>query len=284
VKFKVGLGWATLGLSLVGCNGGPKASDPAATTKSLPPLSKLITTDTKVGTGPVAAVGDTVVMEYKGTLPDGKVFDSNVPADPGKPDKAPLNFQLTAGKASVIDGWNQGIPGMKVGGERRISIPWTLAYGEAGKPPIPPRTDLYFDVKLLGIVKQGQDGNYGVEDVKKGAGPVAKAGDWVTISYKSELLNGKLVDDSSSRPDGTLQFRVESGDMGGGEFVAVKGVAYGVAGMQAGGERLLTCPPALAVNPTAPPKEGIPMGSVVRFDVKMLRVLDKKGPPMKAPL
>ena len=281
MKFKVRLSWVLLSIALTGCHGDQSAATTGGAATSVSKLAKLITKDIKVGTGPTAEMGDTVVMQYRGTLADGSEFDSNVPADPANPDKAPFSFQLNA-HPSVIQGWNKGILGMKVGGERKLSIPWTLAYGEEGKAPIPPRADLYFDVTLLGLVKEGQEGNYGVTDLKKGTGPVVKSGDWVTITYKAKLLNNKLVDDSANRVNGTLQFQAGTGDIGGGEFVPIKGVVAGVVGMQAGGERVLTCPPLLASNPMAQ-NEKVPQGSVVSFDVKILRVLDKKGPVMKAP-
>lgn len=284
MKFKVGLVWALLSVALAGCTGAPPVTaGGVGNSKQKPKLAKLITEDTKVGAGPTAEVGDTVIMQYRGTTADDKEFDSNVPENPDNPTKAPFTFQLVNGHAQAIDGWNKGILGMKVGGERKLSIPWSMAYGEAGKSPtIPPQADLYFDVKLLGIVKAGQEGNYGVSDLKKGAGPAVKSGNWVTITYKAKLLNNMPVDESSTRKNGTLQFQAGTGDIGGGDFVPIKGVVFGVVGMQAGGERLLTLPPALASNPTGPPDPKI-AGNSVRFDVKLLRVLDKKGPEMQAP-
>jgi FKBP-type peptidyl-prolyl cis-trans isomerase len=176
VKFKLGLGCALLGVALAGCHGNEAATAGSGHSTGGPKLSQLITEDVKVGTGPAVEMGDTVTMEYRGTFADGSQFDSNVPAHPDDPDKAPLSFQL-AEQASVIKGWVQGILGMKLGGERKLSIPWSLAYGEAGKDSIPSETDLYFDVKLLGVVKKGHEGDYLVSDLKKGTAPAVKSGD-----------------------------------------------------------------------------------------------------------
>jgi FK506-binding nuclear protein len=100
--------------------------------------------DKKIGSGPAAKAGDRVGMRYIGKLEkNGQVFDSN---KKGKP----FTFKLGAGE--VIKGWDIGIAGMSVGGERRITIPANLAYGSKGAPPdIPGNSTLVFDVKLLEI-------------------------------------------------------------------------------------------------------------------------------------
>lgn len=97
------------------------------------------------GTGPEVKEGDTVVMHYTGTFADdGEKFDSSV--DRGIP------FETVIGVGHVIKGWDQGVPGMKVGGKRRLTIPYTLAYGETGAGDvIPPGADLIFEVELLNI-------------------------------------------------------------------------------------------------------------------------------------
>lgn len=91
---------------------------------------------------------DTVSVHYTGALiSDGSVFDSSIPR--GEPTTFPLN--------GVIDGWREGLVGMKVGGTRRLLIPAEKGYGAAGSPPdIPPDSDLVFDVKLIEIVGAGE--------------------------------------------------------------------------------------------------------------------------------
>ncbi len=113
---------------------------PSDTTAIAPPIN-LKVEDIKVGTGPEAKMGDTVQVQYVGTFPNGKKFD----ASGDKP------FSFTIG-GRFIAGWNRGVPGMKVGGERKLTIPYTLGYGERGAPPrIPPRATLVFDIKLVSI-------------------------------------------------------------------------------------------------------------------------------------
>jgi FKBP-type peptidyl-prolyl cis-trans isomerase len=107
---------------------------------------KVTMEDTKVGTGAEAEVGDTVTVHYTGTLTDGTKFDSS--RDRNTP------FTFTLGQGRVIQGWEQGIPGMKVGGMRKLTIPATLGYGTRGQGPIPPNATLIFDVELLKVEKK----------------------------------------------------------------------------------------------------------------------------------
>lgn len=105
--------------------------------------------DTVVGKGEPCKAGDIVKMQYTGTLKEGGTeFDSS-----RKPGRTP--FEVRLGMGQVIKGWDQGIPGMRVGGKRILTIPYPLAYGESGRPPvIPPKATLVFDVELVEIVKK----------------------------------------------------------------------------------------------------------------------------------
>ncbi|KAL9000636.1 MAG: hypothetical protein Q9169_000672 [Polycauliona sp. 2 TL-2023] len=98
--------------------------------------------DKKLGKGPACKKGNKIGMRYIGKLQDGKVFDANKSGSP---------FTFTLGTGEVIKGWDIGVAGMSVGGERRIDIPASLAYGSKSVPKIPANSDLRFDVKLLKI-------------------------------------------------------------------------------------------------------------------------------------
>jgi peptidylprolyl isomerase len=99
--------------------------------------------DLEVGTGAVAERGATVAVHYTGRLVDDTVFDSSLESEP-------LEFVLGEGK--VIDGWEEGIDGMKVGGKRFLIIPPDLAYGDVGfRELIPPKSTLLFEVELVGV-------------------------------------------------------------------------------------------------------------------------------------
>ena len=101
--------------------------------------------DIKVGGGDEAKAGDFVRVHYTGTLVDGKKFDSSRDRD------EPFEFQLGAGE--VIKGWDQGVAGMKVGGQRKLTIPPQLGYGSRDMGAIPPDSVLLFDVELVEILK-----------------------------------------------------------------------------------------------------------------------------------
>ena len=121
------------------CDALPKFAPVAAAS-----ITALKTEDLLVGTGETAQAGRQAVMNYIGYLPDGKSFDSSCTA--GRP------FDLSLGAGQVIQGWEQGIPGMKVGGHRRLFIPSSLAYGERGAGGvIPPNSPLIFDVELVAV-------------------------------------------------------------------------------------------------------------------------------------
>lgn len=105
--------------------------------------SGLYVHDQQVGTGAEASAGQTVTVHYTGWLPDVTEFDSSRRGEP---------YEVAIGQGNVIDGWDEGIPGMKVGGKRRLVIPPALAYGERGMgAEIPPSATLVFDVELLGV-------------------------------------------------------------------------------------------------------------------------------------
>lgn len=108
--------------------------------------SKLNIIDIKAGTGAVAREGDKVAVHYAGALMDGTKFDSSY--DRGQP------FVFTLGAGQVIQGWDKGVAGMKVGGKRKLIIPPYMAYGASGVPgTIPPNAILIFEVELVRIVE-----------------------------------------------------------------------------------------------------------------------------------
>jgi peptidylprolyl isomerase len=134
----------------------PKAAEGLAAVGSMPaatgtpaPLFALKYIDTKIGTGELAQPStppSNVVfytVHYTGWTTDGTKFDSSV--DRGEPIVFPIGLKR------VISGWDTGFEGMRVGGKRRLIIPWQLAYGAAGHPPaIPEKADLVFDIELVG--------------------------------------------------------------------------------------------------------------------------------------
>lgn len=99
--------------------------------------------DIKKGTGEEVQEGNTIVVHYKGYFPDGKQFDSSYDR------KEPFEVQIGAGY--VIRGWDLGIIGMKVGGKRKLTVPYQYGYGKYGAGDIPGFATLVFDIELLEI-------------------------------------------------------------------------------------------------------------------------------------
>lgn len=131
---------AVVVFSMVGCGSGTEGPTPPTSGPS-----QLETEDIVVGTGATAASGDTLTVHYIGSFLDGRVFESSYTVG------RPYTFRLGAGQ--VIAGWDQGLPGIKVGGKRRLTIPAALAYGAQGNPPIPPNTPIRFEVELMSLVR-----------------------------------------------------------------------------------------------------------------------------------
>lgn len=115
----------------------------SSTTQTKTEEKKMKIEDITMGQGKEAKSGDTVVVNYKGTLENGKQFDSSY--DRGQ------SFETQIGVGKVIKGWDEGIPGMKVGGKRKLTIPPELAYGREGQGEIPPNSVLIFEVELLDV-------------------------------------------------------------------------------------------------------------------------------------
>ena len=107
--------------------------------------------DLKVGTGDTASKGENTEVQYSGWLTDGHLFDSSRQAGRG-------SFTIQIGVGQVITGWDEGVPGMKVGGKRCLKIPGALAYGAQGQTDqttgatiIPPNATLVFEIELLSV-------------------------------------------------------------------------------------------------------------------------------------
>jgi len=145
-------------ISLVGCKAKveepavapaeqPAAEQPAAEAPAAAApgdVAELKIKDIVVGKGAAAKNGDSLSMHYTGWLLDGTKFDSSL--DSGQP------FPFVLGQGGVIEGWDKGVLGMKVGGKRELTIPSAMGYGPQGSPPvIPPNAGLRFEVELLAI-------------------------------------------------------------------------------------------------------------------------------------
>ena len=106
-------------------------------------IKRMVIDDIKIGEGPEVVKGDTVSVHYIGTLQNGTEFDNSKKR--GSP------FEFTVGNGQVISGWDEGLVGMRVGGQRILVIPPEKAYGEDGIGPIPGNATLVFAIELLAI-------------------------------------------------------------------------------------------------------------------------------------
>ncbi len=234
MKFSLGMVVAA-GILLSGCS---KSSDDVKKSEkpAKPPLAKLNIIDIEKGTGDILKKNDRATVFYRGELADGTVFESNY----GKTAAA-----FVVADHQVIDGWVQGLQGMRVGGKRRLEIPFGLAYGVNGSGKIPPKADLYFEVQLSGVEKAEDQGKVIVTAIKDGSGLFIKAGDKVTVHSVFKLSSGRLIQDSHKK-GGPYTFTV------GNEDEIIASVDAAVRKMQEGGKYEVKLPPGLG------PQKGIP--------------------------
>jgi FKBP-type peptidyl-prolyl cis-trans isomerase len=205
----------------------------------------LIAEDMKIGEGYEIKPGDMVVAHYHGTLKDGgKKFDSSY--ERGEPVAFPLG--------GVIQGWQKGVPGMKIGGIRKLTIPAALGYGAQGAGgDIPPNSDLVFVIEMVGALQK--------EDVTVGTGETVGPRPIVVAAYTMTGADGKEIESyTKDKP-----------------FIWVpgehQGISQGLEGMKVGGKRKLTIPAQLNVTAQgAPGAEKRPNNVPVTVEIEVLQV------------
>jgi len=204
--------------------------------------TELVITDITDGEGDAAAEGDTVFVFYVGVLSaDGSRFDGNFDGEP---------FAVTLGQGAVIEGWDQGLLGMKAGGRRQLDIPAELAYGEAGSgDAIPPNSAISFVVDMLAIVpaidladepelnslQKPSLTKLEIEDLVIGDGAEAEAGSTVVvqiIAFRGDT--GEKLVSTWGDPSPVTFTLVTDGSL--------PGIVDGLPGMKVGGRRILNIP------------------------------------------
>ncbi|MDQ4077273.1 MAG: FKBP-type peptidyl-prolyl cis-trans isomerase [Chloroflexota bacterium] len=226
--------------------------------------------DVVVGEGEEAQPDQLVTVHYTGWLENGTQFDSSVQR--GQP------FQFALGRGMVIEGWDEGVQGMRVGGKRVLAIPPELAYGEQGTGGvIPPDATLIFEVELLDTeplpevpeapaeveeyITTDSDLQYAI--LQPGEGAVAEPGDFVSVHYAGWLEDGTMFDTSYLRAQ-PLQFQLGAGRV-------IPGWDEGVTGMRVGEKRQLRIPGELAYGEQGIPGS-IPPNATLIFDVELVDV------------
>lgn len=243
----------------------------------------LLVEDFVIGTGEEAKVGSEVSVQYTGTLDDGTVFDTS--------HKRRRPFTFTIGEGRVIKGWDQGVPGMKVGGKRRLTVPPELGYGERKKGKIPPNSRLTFTIELVEaapplpdpkdssaftgepVRKMELEGGLIIEEYAEGTGRVAAKGDKVAVHYTGTLDDGTVFDTSIARKK-PISFIL-------GADMVIDGWDMGIEGMKVGGLRRLIVPAPLAYGDKK--KGKIPPNSRLTFTIELMAVRDAPAQPAAKP-
>lgn len=234
--------------------------------------SGLVISDYFVGDGPEVANGMDVALHYAGYLEDGRMFDSSR--------KRRRPYVFTVGQGKVIDGWDEGILGMKVGGKRVLEVPPELGYGARKAGKIPPNSRLFFTMELVAAYpplppprgddafagrpksRRELDGGLVVEDFAEGTGEPADRGDTVVVHYTGKLEDGTVFD-SSVDSGKAISFPLGVGKV-------IKGWDMGLAGMKVGGLRRLTVPAELGYGERALGK--IPANANLTFTVELMAI------------
>lgn len=263
---------------------GMKMSDGSDGTADDPDLKEVTSgvkvRDLTVGTGKLCPQDAKVKVHYTGWLTDGTIFDSSK-------DGGPATFKLS----EVVPGWKLGIPGMKVGGKRKLVISPERGYQNRQQGKIPPGSTLIFEVELLDVMLSsnavsgpGQpmsdnsnggtddealrevEGGLRIRDLKEGTGEPVKPGANVTVHYTGWTVDGNVFDSSkkSGQPFGCS---LAPGSPRG----VIEGWQKGIPGMKPGGIRKLVIPAALAYGARGSGPQ-IPPGATLIFEVELLRI------------
>ncbi len=243
--------------------------------------------DLKEGTGEPCPPGMEVLVHYTGWVESGEVFDTS---REGKTAGQPAPFDLS----KMLKGWQEGVPGLKRGGVRKLVISPEKGYGPEARTKIPPDSTLVFEVELVDFrpIKNVESGpgtpmpfdksNGGTNDpdlkeiapglwyrdLKVGTGDPVKANADVTVQYTGWTVDGNVFDTTrtTGRPfDLTLKKRAQSGSYP----AVIKGWQMGVPGMKRGGVRKLVVSEALAYG-SKPPLPQIPPGATLIFEIEFL--------------
>ncbi len=218
----------------------------------------LIIEDLKIGSGLEVRPGASVFAHYHGMLKSDltKVFDSSYQR--GEPAAFPLS--------GVIQGWQKGVPGMKIGGIRRLTIPAAMGYGERGSgDKIPPNSDLVFIVEVVDAVAY--------EDITEGTGELVGSRAIVVAAFTMKDAEGKEVD-SATKENPFIWVPGEN-----------NGITSGIEGMKVGGKRKIRIPAQFNFTPpNAPNPKNRPNNVAVDVEIEVLQVknLVPPTPPASA--
>ena len=228
--------------------------------------SGLMIYDFEEGDGSEVTPGQQIAVHYTGWLEDDTIFDSSIGREP---------ISVNVGAGEVIQGWDEGLQGMKLGGRRQLVIPAELAYGDGGSGSIPPGSVLIFEVEVVDISEGPplapatvDEDDYTVTDsglkfydFEEGSGPEIEAEQQVSVEYTGWLEDGTMFDSSIGRQP--LSLAVGTGTV-------IQGWDEGLLGMKLGGRRQLIIPAELAYGEAG--GGPIPPNAVLIFEVEIVDI------------
>ncbi|NYE63195.1 peptidylprolyl isomerase [Duganella sp. 1224] len=254
-------------LAACGGGGGSGGGSPVAAPADNP--SSFSQTDKVLGSGTQASNTNLVGMRYTSWLYSATAADhKGIQLNSNTTSATPYVFVL--GSNQVLQGLNQGIAGMKVGGQRTLILPASLAYGAAGSPPlVPANAGVVFDVQLTDVQTLADAPAFGTSDTVVGTGATAANGATANVKYSAYLYNSATADhkgilvDTNASASTAFSFKLGSGQV-------IKGFDQGVTGMKVGGKRDIVMPSALAYGATG--SGSIPGNSGMVFTVELISV------------
>jgi len=255
--------------SLTACGGGGSGSSAGGgTTAPADNPAAYSQTDNVLGTGTQAASTNIVGIRYTYWLYSasaadhkGTKIDSNV--------SSAVPFVSTLGASDNLKGLDQGLIGMKVGGQRTLIIPASLALGATGSTVVPPNAGLVFDVQLTDVQTLADAPAFGTVDTVVGTGATAATGATVNVKYSAYLYSSTATDHKGILVDTNITATTNYAfKLGAGQTIA--GFDQGVNGMKAGGKRTITVPSTLAYGVNG--YRSTPGNSGMVFTVELISV------------
>ena len=216
---------------------------------------ELVIEDVIIGDGDQAVFGKRVMIHATGSLLDGTIFDTSYTKN--------HPYIFTIGMDQVIEGWDAGVIGMRVGGQRILTVPPRMAFGIESSDIIPSNATVVYEIELL---KVDEPTELGIEILREGEGDEINVGSVIQVHYVGSFGDATVFDSSieKARP---LTFTLGTNEV-------ILGWDQGLIGMKQGEQRRLVIPPALAYGEQGSLDGAIPGNTTVVFFVELLEILD----------